>query len=113
MLRGYFSIQLGARFSETIQLVKNNPYDLLVLCHTLDDYQQETLATIARETYPPVEILVLQTSSSSDKPFADHVFEITRGPWQLVTKCAQIVGIRIRSRVRHNAAASQRQAQVE
>ena len=101
MLGAYFSVQPAGRFSECVHFVRNNPYDLLVLCHTLNDDQQETLAAIARETNALVEVLVLQEFPSSDRPFADHVYDITRGPWQLVTKCAQIVGCRIRSKVRH------------
>lgn len=104
MLGAYFSVQPAGRFSEAIQLVRNNSYDLLVLCHTLEDYQQETLASIARELFPPVEVLALETHPATEKPYADHVYEVTRGPWQLVTKCAQIVGYKIRSKIRHAAA---------
>jgi hypothetical protein len=100
MLGAYFLVQPAGRFPECVRIVRNNPYDLLVLCHTLDDYQQETLATIARETYAPVEVLALEIGPSVDRPYADHVYEVTRGPWQLVMKCAQIVGLRIRSKVR-------------
>lgn len=57
MMGAYFSVQPAGRFLEAVQLVRNNPYDLLVLCHTLDYYQQETLATIARGIYAPVEVL--------------------------------------------------------
>ena len=103
MLGAYFSVQPAGRFSECVQLVRNNPYDLLILCHTLDDYQQEALATIARETYAPVEVLVLQTKPSADKPYADEIYEIARGPWQLVTKCAQIVGYKVKSKARRVA----------
>jgi hypothetical protein len=104
MLGAYFSVQPAGRFSEGVQLVRNHPFDLLVLCHTLDNYQQQTLAAIAREVYPPVEVLALETFPATDKPYADHVYEVTRGPWQLVTKCAQIVGYRIRSKVKYAAA---------
>src|SRR4051812_27829858 len=81
MLGAYFSIQPAGRYSEAVQLVRNNAYDLIVLCHTLDNDQQEVLAAIARDVYSPVEVLVLQSFPACDKPFADHVYEVTRGPW--------------------------------
>jgi hypothetical protein len=104
MLGAYFSVQPAGRFLEAVQLARSDSYDLLVLCHTLDDYQQEALAAIARQTYPPAEVLVLETYAGTDKPYADHLYEITRGPWQLMTKCAQIVGYRIKSKAKHVAA---------
>jgi len=82
-LGAYFSVQPAGRFSECVQFVRNNPYDPLTLCHTLNGFQQETLANMARETYPPVEVLVLQAKSSTEKPYADHVLLTDRGPGSL------------------------------
>jgi hypothetical protein len=104
MLGAYFSVQPAGRFLEAVQLARNNSYDLLVLCHTLDGYQQQALAAVARQTYPPAEVLVLETRPATDVPYADHVYQVTRGPSQLLNKCAQIVGYKIRSKARHVAA---------
>jgi hypothetical protein len=106
MLGAYFSVQPAGRLSEAVQLVRKNPFDLLVLCHTLDNYQQETLAFIARQLHPSVEVLVLEKfSASATKPYANHSYEVGGGPWQLVAICAQIVGYKIRSKANHRAVA--------
>jgi hypothetical protein len=104
MLGAYFSVQPAGRFLEAVQLARNNSYDLLILCHTLDGSEQAALAAIAHETYPPAEVLVLETCPATDKPYADHVYEIARSPWRLLTTCAQIVGYKTRSKARHVAA---------
>jgi len=106
MLGAYFSVQPAGRFLECLRLVRWNPYDLLVLCYTLGDLQQENLASIARRTYSPTEVLVLQTHLSVCKPYADHLYDVTGGPWQLTKKCAEIVGYRIKSDARRVGAAA-------
>lgn len=106
MLGAYFSVTPAGRFSESVRVVRNNAFELLVLCHSIPDDEQEYLANIARSVYAPVEVLALSGHSDSEKPFADYVYDIHRGPWDLVKTCAQIVGYGIKSEARHLAAAS-------
>jgi len=96
MLGAYFSVDAAGGFPECLRMLRKNRYDLLVLCYTLDDHQQQALATAARETCSSISVLVLRTGQSSDKPFADYLFEISRGPWQLVAQCAGILGCTIK-----------------
>ena len=105
MLGAYFSVQPAGRFSEGVRILRDNAFDLLLLCHTLTDDEQECLTTIARQTYPPVEVLVLQTHAETDKPFADHVHNSSSGPWELVRLCSQIVGYRLKSKAHRSAKA--------
>ena len=98
MLGAYFSVQPAGRFSEGVRIVRDNAFDLLVLCHTLTDDEQEYISALARQTYKPVRVLVLQTHAEIDKPFADHVYNSSRGPWELVKQCAEIVGYRLKSK---------------
>jgi len=96
MLGAYFSVDAAGGFPECLRMLRKNRYDLLVLCYTLDDHQQQALATAARETCSSISVLVLRTGQSSDKPFADYLFEISRGPGQLVAQCAGILGCTIK-----------------
>jgi hypothetical protein len=98
MLGAYFSVQPAGRFSESVRIVRDNTFDLLVLCHTLTDDEQECISALARQTYKPVRVLVLQPHAEIDKPFADHVQNSSRGPWELVRQCAEIVGYRLKTK---------------
>lgn len=100
MLGAYFSVQPAGRFSEGVQLIRRHPYDLLVLCHTLSDDEQEFLSRIARAVYAPVEVLALHRASQKEKPYANHLCDVSKGPWELVKMCAQIVGYRIKSKAK-------------
>ena len=90
MLGAYFSVQPAARFSESVRIVRDNTFDLLVLCHTLTDDEQEYISALARQTYKPVRVLVLQAHAEIDKPFADHVHNSSRGPWELVNNAPKL-----------------------
>jgi DNA-binding response OmpR family regulator len=51
---------------EALRMLEEEPFELIVLCHSLAGNEAASLARAARKTFPNVFILALETSAQGD-----------------------------------------------
>jgi DNA-binding response OmpR family regulator len=101
ILGAFFAVQGAGRSSEAKALLKTKRFDLIVLCHSLTNDEGEQIAALAHERNPRPLILAMTASSRSVmKPWADKQLGVDAGPYELVKKCAEMLGYVLKSKVR-------------
>ena len=101
ILGAFFTVQRAGRFSEAKTLLISNHYDLVVLCHSLTHEECERLAMMACGQSPRPQILAMNaTSGASLEPWADKQLGVDAGPYGLVKKCAEMLGLVLKSKAR-------------
>jgi hypothetical protein len=101
ILGAFFDTQGAGRVSEAKALIWNRPFDLIVLCHSLTDNECELLADMAHCRDPhPLILAMNSTSGGFNKPWADKQLGVDAGPYGLVKKCADMLGLALKSKAR-------------
>lgn len=101
ILGAYFQVHRAGRFTEARALMTLYRFDLLVLCHSLTADECEQLAALARQQDPQPLILAMAASSRADrKVWADKHLGVDAGPYGLVKKCAEMLGLVLKSKAK-------------
>jgi DNA-binding response OmpR family regulator len=102
ILGGYFNVQGAGRFSEAKALMSAIPFDLVVLCHSLQENECEQLAQLAHSQVTRGMVLMMNatTLGASEKPWADKQLGVDAGPYGLVKACAGMLGIVLKSKAK-------------
>ena len=101
ILGAFFLVEGAGRFTEARSLLDCRTFDLVVLCHSLTSNECEQLAMLARRQIPRPQVLAMSASSrASIKPWADEQLGVDAGPYGLVKKCAEMLGLVLKSKAR-------------
>ncbi len=79
-------------------------FDLMILCHSLREDENEMLANLAHQRRPPIKVLALgpRTDAAQKKAWADEQIGVDAGPFGLLMKSAKMVNYRIKSKAKPN-----------
>ena len=101
ILGAFFHVEGAGRFSEAMTLLNHQKFDLIVVCHSLTSSESEQLAAFAHGQHPHPQILAMSASSRANvKPWADKQLGVDAGPYGLVKKCAEMLGLVLKSKAR-------------
>lgn len=100
ILGTFFSVCTAGTLREARNLIEQNHFDLLVLCHSFTHEEGCQLATFARQRRSPVKILATSALGNDVKPWADAQIGLDRGPYGLMQACVDVLGFRLQRKAR-------------
>jgi DNA-binding response OmpR family regulator len=102
ILGGFFDVRGAGRFSEAKALISTSPFDLIVLCHSLQENECEQLAQLAHSQVARVMVLVMNaaTNRASERSWADKQLGVDVGPYGLLKTCASMLGLVLKSKAK-------------
>jgi DNA-binding response OmpR family regulator len=101
ILGAFFAVRGAGRFSEAGALLTKDSFDLIVLCHSLTDDECARLAGMARgKSRRPLILGMSASSRGAVKDWADEQLGVDAGPYGLVKKCAEMLGLVLKSKAR-------------
>lgn len=102
ILGGYFDVQAAGRCSEAKAMIVTSPFDLVVLCHSLQENECEQLAQLAHSQVARVMVLAMNavTNDAEQRPWADKQLGVDAGPYGLLKTCASMLGLTLKSKAR-------------
>jgi DNA-binding response OmpR family regulator len=81
--------------AETLKLLREEQFDLLVVCHTVPEKQLRSLVHEVRKNHPEVRILALEVSSGSIAGLeADAIATTAHGPQQMLERIASLLRLK-------------------
>jgi len=101
ILGAFFQVETASRLSEAESQIADQAFDMVVLCYTLsdDEYGQITAMIQDRQSQP--RTLTLTSNGNSHRRLAaDGAFLAEDGPYSLLKKSAEILGVDLRGRGR-------------
>lgn len=99
ILGSFFDVRAAGRVSEARDLINNYRFDLLVLCHSIRDDDCEKLAMIGHTKLPRAMVLALGAGRTR-QDWADQALGVDANLYDLVKKCASMLGYQIKSKAR-------------
>ena len=99
ILGSFFDVKAAGRVSEARDLISNYSFDLLVLCHSLREDDCEKLAMLGHAKLPRPMVLALGAARMR-QDWADQALERDANLYDLVKKCASMLGFQIKSKAR-------------
>jgi hypothetical protein len=102
ILGGYFNVQAAGRCSEAKAMIATTPFDLVVLCHSLQENECEQLAQLAHSQVARVMVLAMNaaTNGAEQWPWADKQLGVDAGPYGLLKMCASMLGLTLKSKAK-------------
>jgi DNA-binding NtrC family response regulator len=99
ILGAFFRARTAGRVREAEELISTYRFDLIILCYTLTDAESRRLTDLAALQNHQPRILILTPAGfpSPDPGVADAVM-IEAGPYYLLKKSAELLGVDIRPR---------------
>lgn len=97
-------LMLGTFFSvltaEARNLIEEERFDLLVLCHSLTEQECRQLTKSAQLRRSTVKVLATSPRGKDVKPWADKQIGVDLGSYELVKACVSMLGLRMKSKAR-------------
>jgi DNA-binding NtrC family response regulator len=102
MLGAYFDVQAAGRVVEAKTLLREQDFDLVVLCYTLSQDDCQRIVESAQQHCPRAKILVLTAAGYAAKHVDIHRYFLASedGPFVLVKRSAELLGFEFRSKGR-------------
>jgi hypothetical protein len=102
MLGAYFDVHAAGRVVEAKALLREQHFDLIVLCYTLTQDDCQTIVDSAQQHCPQARTLVLTAAGYAAKQADIHRYFLAAedGPFTLVKKSAELLGFEFRSKGR-------------
>lgn len=105
VLGAFFDVHAAGRTQEVEKLLRSYKYDLLVLCYTLSDSDRAWLSsTLQDQDYQPKVLSLLSAHSNSMPSPGDRTHMREAGPFYLLKRTAEIIGVEIKTKGRFIAA---------
>lgn len=99
ILGAFFTVQVAGRLREAEELISSRPYDLIILCHTLSPEECRDLIGLASGQKSPARVLMLTPNGiHAADPGLGDVMMSEAGPYYLLKKSAEILGVDIRAK---------------
>jgi len=95
ILGTFFQTQVAGRIREAEALISTHHFDLIILCYTLSELECQRVIEMAKEQKRPARILVLTPAGIPPPADAVDVTMSESGPYYLLKKTAQLLGVDI------------------
>ena len=104
IIGAYFHATGVGRPAEAKAQLQAMQFDLMILCHSLNDEEGEILASLAHRQKRRAQVLALgpRTDAMEKKAWADAQIGVDAGPFGLLMKTAGMLNYRIKSKARPN-----------
>ena len=100
MLGTFFSVLTAGTVAEARNLIEEERFDLLVLCHSLTEQECWQLTKSAQLRRSTVKVLATSPRGKDVKPWADKQIGVDLGSYELVKVCVNMLGFRMMSKAR-------------
>jgi hypothetical protein len=99
ILGAFFQVQGAGRIQEAEELISNRPYDLIILCYTLTQEECRRVIHFAAGQKRRAKVLMLTPAGiSPPEPDPGDVMMTEAGPYYLLKKSAEMLGVDIRAK---------------
>lgn len=96
----FFSVLTAGTVAEARNLIEEERFDLLVLCHSLTEQECRQLTKSAQLRRSTVKVLATSPHGKDVKPWADKQIGVDLGSYELVKACVSMFGLRMKSKAR-------------
>jgi hypothetical protein len=98
ILGAFFQTRGADRIEDAEALLAMHRFDLVILCSTLSDQECERVLELVEYQKPRSQILIMG-APGCDPPrcAADHVLMMGSGPYQLLKRSAEILGVDLKA----------------
>jgi DNA-binding response OmpR family regulator len=105
ILGAFFEVDGAGRIQEAERLLCKRRFDLIVLCYSLSNFDLEQMAGLVEQQVPQPKVLTLSAARSKVivTP-TDRLHMLEAGPYHLLKRSAEILGIELKSKGRFIAA---------
>ena len=94
ILKAFFHVRGAGTIGDTEALLAMHPFDLIILCSSLSEQECDRVFELAECQKPRPQILILSPPGCNPPRFAaDHVLMTESGPYQLLKRSAEILGV--------------------
>ena len=99
ILGAFFDVQCAGRIREVEALMLRHRYDLVILCYTLTESECQRVIEVTAEQKQRPQILILTPAGSPPpEPGPVDASMIEAGPYYLLKKSADMLGVDIRAK---------------
>lgn len=99
ILGAFFEVRTAGRMREAEELISRRRFDLIVLCYTLSEKECRQVLDLIAEQKPRPSVLMLTALGS--RPAEPQFVQVTMteaGPYYLLKKSAELLGVDIKSK---------------
>lgn len=101
ILGAFFQVEAAGRVQEAAAIIASQNFDLIVLCHSLSADECSQVAAMAHHQVPPPKILTLSAAGNSCmNDDAEHTMALESGPYALLKKAAEMLGVDLKDKVK-------------
>ena len=101
LLGTFFQVKGAGRMREAETLISSSHFDLIVLCYTLSEDECTQVIDLTASQRPRPRILILTVPGTRPmQNFSAQVSMTEAGPYPLLKKCADLLGIDLREKSR-------------
>jgi len=101
LLGTFFQVKGAGRMREAETLISSSHFDLIVLCYTLsEDECTQVIDLVANLRQRPRILILTAAGTRPMQQLSAHVSMTEAGPYPLLKKCAEILGIDLREKSR-------------
>jgi hypothetical protein len=106
ILGTFFQVETAGRISHAVGILANRHFDLIVLCYSLAEDERQKVEDLLQNNSHSTQILTLRNSmtlSGGCSTVSDSADETRQelnsdgGPYTLVKKCAEMLGVELKS----------------
>jgi DNA-binding response OmpR family regulator len=99
ILGAFFEVRSAGRIREAESLMSRYSFDLIILCYTLGESECQAMMNLVAEVKRRPMILVLSPMGRPpDEPVADRAVMMEAGPYYLLKKSAEMLGVDIKAK---------------
>ena len=100
ILGAFFQADCAGRVREAVHRMSSCRYDLVILCYTLSEWEQRRIIEFAAEQKHSPKVLILTPAGNPPgEPLSVDAVMSEAGPYYLLKKSAEMLGVDIRARV--------------
>jgi hypothetical protein len=106
ILGTFFEVRCAGRIREAEVLISVHAFDLIILCYTLSSPECQQVLEMVADLEPRPRILILNPAESPpEEPLLNQAVMLTEsGPYFLLKKTAEMLGVDIKSKASLTAA---------
>jgi hypothetical protein len=93
ILGAYFQVEAAGRITEAEAAMAKTAFDVVVLCYSLSDDEYRKMTELCERPTPRPQILTLGAAANGHSRGGDSEYAVENGPYGLLKKTAEMVGI--------------------
>jgi DNA-binding NtrC family response regulator len=99
ILGAFFQVNGAGRVQEVESLLSRQAFDLIILCYSISDDERSHILNLVQGRTPRPRILNLKANGFETAPIeADQELTMEGGPYGLLKKTAQMLGVDLRAK---------------